>query len=47
MKQLNEEKIFLDDNFEEKYKCLKTGDSVIIIIDYCSDLNKIEERMKL
>jgi hypothetical protein len=48
-KQLNEEKyfIFLDDNFDEKYKCLKAGDSVIIIIDYCYDLNKIEERMKL
>ena len=46
-KQLNEENIYLDDNFKEKYKCLKTGDSVIIIIDYCSDLNIIEERMKL
>ena len=48
-KQLNEENslIFLDDDFDEKYKCLKTGDSVVVIIDYCSDLNTIEERMKL
>ena len=47
MKKLNEKNIFLDDSFEEKYKSMKAGDSVVIMIDYFSDLNTIEERIKL
>ena len=49
MKKLNEENslILTDNNFDKNYKCLKSGESIKIIIDLLWDFNTIEERMKL
>ena len=49
MEKLNEENslILSDNNFNKNYKCLKSGESIKIIIDLLCDFNTIEERMKL
>ena len=48
-KKLNQDNsiILMNDNFDEKCKNLKSGDSIKIIINLFSDLNTIEQRMKL